>query len=276
MMLRAAVQRALDLARSRPQAPTVQFTPKNVRGGNILYYWQWAYLGRAQDQRRSILETEHMPQWTQEFPALADLTISRSAVNLLDQRTFATRHHYGTSFTTQENQDFCRWVLDRSPHFGQRLEQARKTIGDDTCVVNVRRGDYYSVPEFRAEFGMDIRSHIAESIEILEDQGRLSDDLLIVSDDPGWCRSHLSDVLPSTPRFLTGRVSMFDDLAALASARTLVLSNSTFAYWGSFFASSLQADHLAIAPPFHQRTGAGGLVEDLFSPDWPRTGTSAA
>lgn len=272
MILRSTVQRALDVARSRRSAPTIQFTPEAVRGGNILYYWQWAYLGRSEGQRRAVLETSHMLPWIEEFPVLAELTVARSSIGPFDQRAFATRHHYGSSFSTQENREFCRWLIEGSPAFLSRLDQARQVIDDSTCVVNVRRGDYYSVPEFRAEFGIDIRSHVIEALEILERRGRLSDDLLIVSDDPEWCRTNLSEILPSAPRFLAHRSSMFDDLAALATARSLVLSNSTFAYWGSFLASTLRSDHLAIAPPLHQRTSDARRISDLFSPTWPRTG----
>lgn len=276
MSVRSVVRGALDRIRSRPKAPSVQFTPSAVRGGNILYYWQWAYLGRTLGARRSVLETDHMVPWLEEFPALTELTMAPSAVHLFDQRTFATRHHYGSSFTAEDNHAFCNWLLTHSSRFQERLLQARDQVGEDTCVVNVRRGDYYSVPKFRTEFGMDIRAHVTEALSLLEEQDRLSEDLLIVSDDAEWCRTHLVDVLPAAPRFLTHRASMFDDLAALASARALVLSNSTFAYWGSFFASALREDHLAIAPPFHQRTGTGDAVTDLLSPSWPRTGMSTA
>lgn len=270
-MTRGLLPRVLNRVRARAGAPTVQFTPPSVRGGNILYYWQWAFLGRDLEHRRSVLRTDHMAAWLAEFPILGELTIEREVVRLFDQRTFSTRHHFGTSFTTEENRRFGRWLLSNSPSFMARVERAQETVSEQTCVLNVRRGDYYSVPEYRAEFAMDIRAHISQAIELLKALQRPAEDLLIVSDDPEWCATHLREVLPAEPRFVTNRRSIFDDLAVLVASRTLVLANSTFSYWGSHLASALHDDHLAIAPPFHQRVSSGSFVSDLFDPEWPRT-----
>lgn len=271
MKARSALRHVVDLLRDRPTAPQVQFTPPAVRGGNILYYWQWAYLRRSEGARASVLETEHMPAWLGEFPVLNDLTISESAVGLFDRRTFATRHHFGQSFTAEQNLEFCRWLLSGSPDFQERVRSARTQVHDGTCVINVRRGDYYSVPEYRREFAIDIPDHVAQALVILQEGEREISDLLIVSDDQEWCRRELAPILPATPRFLSGRRSMFDDLAALASSRSLVLANSTFSYWGSHLARALHEDHVAVAPAFHQRLATGGTMDDVLDPRWPRT-----
>ena len=110
-----------------------------------------------------------------------------------------------------------------------------------------------------------------EDVTILAGAGRDTDDLLIISDDAQWCRQELAPLLPTAPRYLQDRRSMFDDLAALVSSRSLVLANSTFSYWGSYLARALHEDHLAIAPPYHQRVAGGGAMDDVFDPRWPRT-----
>lgn len=266
----AAVPRSiLHRVRARPAARQVQFTPPAVRGGNILYFWQWAYLEQARGRRASVLATEHMEDWLAEFPALQRLTVERSRVRPLDARVFATRHHVGQSFTLEQNAEFCRWLLRESPSFSRHLDSAQSQLDERTCVVNVRRGDYYSNPEFHRQFAIDIVAHVRSAIEALTEAGRSSEDILVVSDDPAWCREHLP--LPSPPRFLEHRSCLFDDLAALAASRTLVLANSTFSYWGSHLARSLDDRHLAVAPPYHQRAPDGRLIDDLFDPRWIRT-----
>lgn len=253
----------------------MQFTPPAVRGGNILYYWQWAYLGRENGRRRDVLRTEHMTPWLEEFPALEELTIDRGSVPLLADRAFATRHHFGSSFTAAENLRFSRWLLHGSRSFMSRVHSAQSRFTAQTCVINVRRGDYYSVPAHRVEFGMDIRSHVAEALEILDALGRSGDDFVIVSDDPDWCATNLRDLLPGRPSFVHDRRGLFDDLAVLAASRTLILANSTFSYWGSHLAAALNEDHIAVAPPFHQRTDSGALVTDPFDHRWRRTSLEA-
>ena len=271
MTMQALLRPLLDRVRQRADAPEVQFTPPAVRGGNILYYWQWAHLRRGQGARASVLATEHMTAWLDEFPALRNLTVPASDVKLFDRRLFATRHHFGMTFTAEQNLEFSRWLLESAPGFQERLRSISTQIDDRTCVINVRRGDYYSVPEYRREFAIDIPAHVTQALTILAGAGRDTDDLLIISDDAQWCRQELAPLLPTAPRYLQDRRSMFDDLAALVSSRSLVLANSTFSYWGSFLARALHEDHLAIAPPYHQRVAGGGAMDDVFDPRWPRT-----
>lgn len=276
MNMQSIPRRLLDLVRRRSGAPEVQFTPPAVRGGNILYYWQWAHLQRAAGARASVLETLPMVPWLEEFPALRELTVAAEDVGLFDRRAFETRHHFGESFTAEQNRVFCQWLLNGSASFAERLISVQAELTPETCVVNVRRGDYYSVPEYRRDFAMDITSHVTQALTLLESEGRPVTDLLIVSDDPKWCLDKLAPFLPSTPRFLSLRRSMFDDLAALASARSLVLANSTFSYWGSHLARSRHEDHLAIAPAHHQRVEPGGWMDAMLDPRWPRTDAAGA
>lgn len=271
MSLRKLPRTLVNALRSRRGAPEVQYTPSAVRGGNILYYWQWAYLQRAGGARASVLTTPHAQAWLDEFPALRELTVDDSEVRLPDRRVFATRHHFGTSFSADQNLEFCRWLLEHSPAFRDRLAVARSEFGPETCVVNVRRGDYYSVPAFRREFAIDIKGHVTEALSLLQGEDRPISGLLLVSDDPQWCRDELAPLLPTEPRFVTWRRSMFDDLATLASARSLVLANSTFSYWGSHLALAMDEDHLAIAPAHHQRLSSGGWMDDMLDPRWSRT-----
>ncbi|MDT1904142.1 hypothetical protein FPK34_25985, partial [Acinetobacter baumannii] len=62
----------------------------------------------------------------------------------------------------------------------------------DATVVNVRRGDYYSVPEHRAKYGMDIRGYLSAALRAL---GAPADSPVVLgSDDPAWCVENLSDL----------------------------------------------------------------------------------
>ena len=64
---------------------------------------------------------------------------------------------------------------------------------------------------------------------------------VVTSDDPLWCRENLSFLEDIAPVLYdkTGE-GMFADLAVLAKARWLILTNTTFGYWGAYMA---QADH---------------------------------
>ena len=273
-MIRSAAEstarRLLNTVRERPGARTIQGSSDAIRGGNNLYLWQWAHIERRAGRRAAVLRSATMPDWVEEFPLLRDLTIDQKDVSILDRRRFATRFFFDHDFDRSQNRNFCLALVDSSDAFRERRSRIRAQIDPETLVVNVRRGDYYDVPEFFARFGLDIHSHVAGAVELARQAGRPVDDVLVVSDDVDWCRRELTPALGDI-RTLEGRSSPFDDLAALSSATTLVLANSTFSYWGSHLASSFDDEHLAIAPSHHEITPDGRLIAPMFDPSWPRT-----
>lgn len=273
-MIRSAAEnttrRLLNIVRDRPGARTIQGSSDAIRGGNNLYLWQWAHIEQRAGRRAAVLRSATMPDWIDEFPLLRDLTIDQKDVSILDRRRFATRFFFDHDFDRAQNRDFCLALVDSSDSFRARRSRIRAQITRETLVVNVRRGDYYEVPEFFARFGLDLQSHVAGAAELVLQAGRPVDDVLVVSDDVDWCRRELAPVLGDI-RTLEGRSSLFDDLAVLSSATTLILANSTFSYWGSHLASSFDDEHLAIAPSHHEITPDGSLIAPMFDPAWPRT-----
>lgn len=264
-------RRALEIVRARPGAREVQDSSDRVRGGNQLYLWQWAFLETQRGRRAVVKRAAPMADWTVEFPLLESLTIDAAEISPFDARSFATRFIFDLDFDRQQNADFCRAFLASSEGFRERLNRAGNLVGPESCVINVRRGDYYSNPAFAQRFGIDVVHHVEEALAVAEAAGRSTDDLVVVSDDVDWCQRELAGVVAGRMRVNPARVSMFDDLAVLASARTLVLANSTFSYWGSYIARSRILDHLAIAPSHHELLADGTAIAPMNDPLWPRT-----
>lgn len=241
-----------------------------VRGGNCLYFWQEMFLRDQRGARAVVTKTPAMDAWLDEFPLLRPLTIDEQEMTWLDQQLFMYPRRPGVDFSRAENERFCRGLVSSSPMFRARRARLAEQVTDATCVVNVRRGDYYSVPEYRARFSLDIRRHVGLAVDMARAAGRPIDDIILISDDVAWCTENLMEAVGEF-RVVEDRDGMFDDLAALSLARTLVLANSTFSYWGSFLAESHNSDTLVIAPPFHERDENGALLEREFAPHWRRT-----
>lgn len=270
-LLTRPLRGTLHAVRSRPGARRVQFIPPLGRGGNLMYLWQWAHLARLEGQRAFVLDTPVGHDWLQEFPLLPPLTLPPDDLRFLDARVLACHFCFDLDFDREQNARFCRDLVSSSPSFRSRLRHVADHLGPETVVVNVRRGDYYSDPRFTWAFGIDVVSHVRDALQILDRDGIALDDIVIVSDDVPWCLGNLADVLPARPRIVPGRTGAFDDLAVLSSARTLVLANSTFSYWGSYIAGSRIPGHTAIAPSHHERLDTGGTSSPMFDPHWERT-----
>lgn len=249
-------------------APTVHITSPLTRGGNYLYYWMWAYKRDSKRHPVRVLFHEVIKDWLPEFPLIDHLSIRREDASTLWSNFLGDhKHTYGVSFSSEDVDGFCKALVDSSPSFQTRLEVAKELVKPETVVLNVRRGDYYTYPHITAMYGLDIEEYVRRAVVILQEKGRSVDDVLIVSDDTTWCLEHLSSLLPGSIRTIPERKSMFDDLAVLASAKTLLLANSTFSYWGGYLAAALQTDHMAIVPDYHY-VEDGMKMRDPYDPRW--------
>ena len=136
-------------------------------------------------------------------------------------------------------------------------------------VVNVRRGDYYSDPDNRREFGFAIREYLVAALGLAESLEPLHR-VHIISDDIGWCMENLESLRPDVSvTFADPRDSPIDNFADLSGARRLVISNSTFSYWAAYVSTVLHGDNhrQVIAPSFFSRSRQGVVGWEL-DPRW--------
>lgn len=227
----------------------VIFAPPYARGGNWLYEWAYAYENGVTNNRKvRVCYIEGMDVWIKEFPKLENLTIHKKDIPLRDQRAPGF-------FQDIENRTmldcFVKNVLIDSPSFKKRLEKFNGLDTND-LVINVRRGDYYSNEAIRKNFGIDTVNYIRKATQEAFEQRKYKR-IFVVSDDLAWCEENLEFLLDLSPTDFTKHgSSMFDDLAFLASASNLVLTNTTFGYWGAYIAETLQSVTV-YAPNMHER-----------------------
>lgn len=248
--------------------PQVQLSSPLIRGGNFLYYWMWADAHDHAGRPARVLYQDSITEWLDEFPLARHLTVRREELkgplcDFIDRH----RHTFGQDFDIPTLEGFSRKLVDTSPRFQERRRRLGKLVTPNSLVLNVRRGDYYQYDHLIEQYGLDIPAYVKNAISAVQQSGRPISSVLMVSDDPQWCMENLAEGLPWPTVVDQERSGMFDDLAALSLAPTLVLANSTFSYWGSHLAASFIPDHLAFAPPYHYREG-GREVRDAFDPRW--------
>ncbi len=252
--------------------PAVHITSPLTRGGNYLYYWLWAHTNSLAGEKSRVQHHDVIDEWLREFPLLDALTVRKSIfLNVFAQWVSGHKHEFDMDFDREALTGFCREVVASSARFQHRLSVLRQQIDDGTCVLNVRRGDYYANPDLTPIYGIDIRKHVRESFEILESEGRTVSKVLFVSDDVAWCVENLAELVPAEHGVIDDRRSMFDDLAALATAPQLILANSTFSFWGAFIGDALAPERVVIAPSRHLIADDGTPYSATFDPRWRRT-----
>ncbi len=223
--------------------------------GNLLYLCLWAHQDPA---RRRVLETSKLESWYPTFPALSQLAVKRRDVRLTDKRLSVYAHSFG-----RFGEDFTRYQLD--DFIATCLAPSIVTTGDpDMLVVNVRRGDYFDVPENRAGFAVDQDAYLKAAVDRMFAQAHPRR-ILVVSDGMDWCRARLGWMRDYVDEVSWAeRSSPAADFATIATAGHLVITNSTFSYWGGYVRDVIgrEGASAVVAPRFFHRTIRGGQ-------DWP-------
>lgn len=247
----------------------VVLTPDWMGFGNVAYLWLWAHLEQAAGRDARVLETVGMAPWREAFPNLAGLGVAASDIAFRDRRRSAVAVDYGTfgvNFTADELGDFIRTRLLSSPLFAQATSS-----DEDVLVVNVRRGDYYSVPEFRGQFGFDVDAYLDVAVTASVEADGRPDRIHVVSDGFDWCRARLGWLSDHAPlvTYADPADGPRHNLTEVSSAKRLVLANSTFSYWCGYISTVLHPEDAAKvwAPSFFGRTARGYRSWHL-NPQW--------
>lgn len=254
------------VATVRRADPPVIWGAEPMNGGNFLYLWATAWARRREKGRPWLVRYKpKMEPWLTEFPALRDLTVREEDVSFRQERTVEWGQQTYQDWFFRDLLDFARERLLTSSGFQARLKQ----VDRGAVVVNVRRGDYYSDPVHRANFGFDVAGYVWAAVARVprDEAGRI----ILVSDDVDWCRENLGFLSAwGEVGTIPGEHDMFNDLAQLAGGRHLVLANSTFSYWGGYLASAMPVNDRpqSVQAPLHfNRLYARG-ESPLLLPQW--------
>ncbi|RPF26390.1 alpha-1,2-fucosyltransferase [Georgenia muralis] len=239
------------------------------RFGNFLYYWLHADMRRRRGETYLVLTRDHIQPWLEVLPAVRDeLTTQREAVRPWDRREWPPTsqfQRFGEDFGPSDLKVFIEDMILGSP----LMPDAREVDDggtDDPVVLNVRRGDYYAIPEFRRSYGFNLETYMDEALRRINAREPVRT-ILVVSDDVAWCRENLGDRLRAMVpevRFISPAATPLDHFRAVASARRLIGANSTFSYWAGYVATVLHGARAhVVMPGFHSRAVNGGRAFQL-------------
>lgn len=226
----------------------------------------WAWRGRRDGRERSVLVTAKMRPWLDVFPALRSLVVERAGVGFRDPRVSATGVDYGRYGVDYDRTDLEQFIAEflTSPLY------ERHAMPADALVINVRRGDYYSVPEHRGMFGFDQVAYLRESLTASVAQQGRPGRLHVVSDGLDWCRTKLTWLEDETEAltFASPEDGPEVNFAHVATASRLIMTNSTFTYWAGYVNSARRPENAGSlwAPRFFHR-GLNGRSHHL-DPRW--------
>lgn len=234
----------------------------NQRFGNQMFRCYWAFLLQRSGTEAYVL------RHPQEHDVLAILPTVTT--RLMIDRTGARFNDRRSNPWKNEIEDWDSLELFVNEFVSRDVQsQPKPDIGENTMVVNVRRGDYYSVPEYQRTYGYNIPEYVEAAMNRSCERSGAPKRILVVSDNSDWCEQNLGPLLSryATVSFQpTGNAVL--DFLSIIHAQRLILPNSTFSMWGGYIGDSLYPGREVIAPLFHSRGVIGGALVPHRSGFW--------
>lgn len=258
----------------RRRDPVVLWPGESLGVGNLLYLWLRAYTRQNQGESVRALRTAKSSHWAKWFPeAVSAFTIDRADLSFFNPRIVGPLYQrFGEDFSARELEQFIdEFVLRHGSPFGD-LVASTEPAGD--LAINIRRGDYYSNARFRGRYSFDVVEYVRTALQQARADAPVSR-VLIISDDLEWCRLKLAPVLTDVDVvYPDADADPALQLALLAVAPRLILTNSTFSYWAGYLSNRVHAvegslpNHGQVyAPWFHSREWNEGEA-DQVDPRW--------
>lgn len=135
-------------------------------------------------------------------------------------------------------------------------ELVKRVYYDEGVIVQVRRGDYVQFADFH---GVMDRDYFMRGIEATGKKN-----VFVITDDEPWCRENIPGEIVNTG-------SRHWDMLMMSGAHSMVISNSTFGWWGAWLGdfNFTKPDRKVIAPKKWFATEVEG-VEDIVPSRWTR------
>lgn len=160
-----------------------------------------------------------------------DRTFSLSNPLTLDER-FNYFHGYWQTqpYSCVHLEQFCRGLKFRREIEGEANSMIRSSNMDLTrsAAIHVRRGDYVTAPNRAPQYPLSLDYYRNAMGALKNNEG--IERFYIFSDDPAWIQSQFSE--DNSVISLKSKTAGLD-LCLMSQFRNIIVSNSTFAWWGA-------------------------------------------
>lgn len=131
----------------------------------------------------------------------------------------------------------------------------------DSVAVHVRRTDYVGHPVF----DLCGPNYYHAAMETMRQQVP-GCHFFLFSDDPEWCRSHLTGHDSEVLSMAEGREDPLHDLFLMSRARHQIIANSSYSWWAAWLAK--HAGQRVLAPDRWLGGGMHAPIGDRLCPGW--------
>lgn len=218
----------------------VYLTPRGARWGNLLYFFLRASIYKERGRNFKILYTQHMNELLDLFPLLRQFVIYEKEVKFFHLKNNSHQYYqiFGEDYKEKELNFFIKKYLIESIQFKNIYNKIPNT--NNSITLNIRRGDFYEKGNMSV-YGynqIDFVKHVFD--KYLQDSE--FEKINIISDDMMWCEKNMSFLTKYSKSLhfpVFNENIILESFCWLVKSNKLILSNSTFSFWGAYLSNYL-------------------------------------
>ena len=231
--------------------------PRDVQWGNVLYF-----LVQAEIKKKKLLTSnDKIHYWIAYFPGLKKQI--KSVKYLKDQEVTNYYQFMYEDFSLQELKKFIQKYFSNN---NLVIDYKNKQEQKDILYIHVRRGDYYSNSLYKSFYGFDIVGFL--QFCFISQNVNYQKWIVIESDDIKWCKDNLQFLIAHTDKLDFSESKPIEAFLNLSTAKKILMTNSTFAYWAGYISNSLYKDENEIYVPNFVSRISGYDKNKQFLPSW--------
>ena len=155
--------------------------------------------------------------------------------NILEKISEKTRFLYGYF----QNSEVVEQVWPEMRELMKNSEKFRLMIGPekyDRIAIHLRFGDYFEDSNTKSLYGLTTKSYYSTAISTLRNLDKNLNQLLIVTDNLLQAQKFFSDFRSDFKVDFSSHENSLVNLLEIAKSSSIITSNSTFSWWGAWFA----------------------------------------
>jgi hypothetical protein len=183
-------------------------------------------------------------------------------LNSVNENTNSIYGYFQDSKLVSEIWPELRVKLENSSTFAPIVTNHRL----NRILIHLRFGDYSDDPKTKSVHGLTSSSYFKEALAVQGGDSSLQQDVCIVTDDSRLARNFIETIDSRSSFQIISSKNPISDLIDISRSSNVITSNSTFSWWGAWFASKLHGSKVIFPRPWFADPTDPDLP--IYVPSW--------
>ena len=184
------------------------------------------------------------------------------ALGQVNGKTTAIYGYFQRASIVDESWPILKSKLETSPKFSSLVDSERV----ERIAIHLRFGDYSDDPRTKSVHGLTSTKYFEQAINFLRSNESLDTPILVISDDQTQAADFISKLSYSSNMNITSSLNPIDDLTEICRSSHVVITNSTFSWWGGWIANKVHNSKVIYPRPWFADNADPELP--IYVSDW--------